>query len=1037
MTRCNSLFVTLTLTGVVSALSLPGLADPPTKTILPPTSIPSTPAQKAALIQEANRLPLAFESNQGQTDAHVRFLTRSSDSTLFLTPSEAVFSLPAPLSAKTRQKTTARQDRAPRSAKEKIAAVSLRMQMVGADPKAKELTQQPLPGKINYFLGKDPSRWHAGVPTFGRVGFQGVYPGVDMVYYGNRKHLEYDFLVAPHADPQQIALHFAGAQAVRVNQAGDLFVRTQGRELHWQKPAVYQQDATGKHSIPARFRLKRLPNGQSSVSFALGHYDTARPLVIDPVLLYSTYLAGTTEASPSTGGTTGDTPNSIAIDSSGNAYVTGRTYASDFPTTSGVFQTVNNGYSAGNITAFVTKINSTGTSLVYSTYLGGSNNDSGTAIAVDSGGNAYIAGYTYSNDFPTTTGAFQTVNNAYAALDATCFVTKLNSTGTALLYSTYLGGSNYDFAKGIAVDSSGNAYVTGAASSTNFPTTSGVYQTTNHGVGSVNFTGFVCNGFVTKLNSTATALTYSTYLGGSISDNINAIAIDSSGNAYVTGKAASNDFPTTTGAFQTVNHAYANFSFNGFVTKLNSTATALTYSTYLGGSMTEVAYSIAIDSSGNAYVAGLAFSSDFPTTSGVFQTTKPTTIIPRTSYGSGFVTKFNSTGTALLYSTYLGGSGGDGAYGIALDSSGNTYITGSAGSTDFPTTTGAFQRVNNAGTFGSSFVTKLNSTATALLYSTFLGGTGSTTNTEGLSIAIDSSGRAFITGDTTGVDYPTTSGAFQGSRSGGTSRTYGFVTKLAPIPIFPDFNNDGNVDLLLQTTSTNAIESWFMQGASKLGGASFSSTPTSGYALVGSGDFSGDGTTDLVFQNSSTNVVVLWYTSGTNHATISGGNTVSSTPASGYKVVGIGDFNSDGKSDLLFQNSSTGALVVWYMNGYTQTAGVTLSSTPASGDNVVGVGDFNGDGFTDIVFQNSSTNAITIWYMKGTTFVSSTTLTTVPAAGYKVVAVGDYDGDGSADLIFSNASNVSVVWYIAGGVYVGGSSLSTNPASGTKIVGPR
>ncbi|MCW3095847.1 MAG: Cell surface protein, partial [Chthonomonadaceae bacterium] len=698
------------LVSATSALSLPVRSDPPAKTILPPTSLPFISAQKLSVTQDFGRLPLSFERNQGQTNAKVRFLTRSADSTLFLTPTEAVFAMPS--QPQRRKKNVRLQGRKSDRQLGQITRVALRMQMVGADPKASVLQQQPMLGRVNYFMGKDPGRWHAGIPTFGRVGFHNVYPGVDLVYYGNQRHLEYDFVVAPHADPKQIALHFAGAQSVHIDAAGNLLIRTQGRELKWQKPTVYQQGPAGNHPVAAHFQRTRMSNGQAGIRFALGHYNVDRPLVIDPVLLYSTYLGGNSNGANASG---------IATDSGGNAYITGLTYSVDFPTTPGAFQTVNSTGGRGGWVAFVSKLNAAGTALLYSTYLGGtSGRDSTSGIAVDAGGNAYVTGSAASFDFPTTPGVFQPANHTKVLNNA--FVTKLNPTGTALVYSTYLGGTSIDQAYAIAIDSSGSAYVTGAAYSHDFPTTPGVVQPTTKAFQNM----FPGNAFVTKLNPTGTALAYSTYLGGSKGGDTGAgIAVDNNGNAFVTGITFSSDFPTTPTAFQATYPAGI-YSPTSFVTKLNSTGTDLVYSTYLGGSTAagDEAKGIAIDNSGNAYVVGQVYSSDFPTTPGAFQRAN--------NSPAGFVTKLNFTGTALLYSTYLGGSsgyGGDFATAIAVDSSGDAYVVGNAVNPDFPTTPGAFQRVNgsrspqSAGTATSNaFVTKLSPTGGTLLYSTFLGG---------------------------------------------------------------------------------------------------------------------------------------------------------------------------------------------------------------------------------------------------------------------------------------------------------------------------
>jgi len=1029
LTPRHSFLTRFVLVGAAGALSLPCLSDPPERAILSyPHPLPPTQAQKASLIREIGRLPLAFESNQGQTDSRVRFLSHTADSTLFLTSSEAVFTLAAQPSGK---KNTPRTDRKAGRTAEKLSGVALRMQMVGANPKATALTQQPLSGKANYFIGKDPGKWHANVPTFGKVGFQGVYKGVDLVYYGNQKHLEYDFVVAPHAAPKQIQLHFAGARGVHINAAGELVVRTEGRELRWQKPTVYQQDATGKHAIAARFRLTTLPDRQAGVRFALGRYDSARPLIIDPVLLYSTFLGGS-----STNGAGG-----IAVDSSGKAYIVGGTTSLDFPTTEGVLQPSKRG-ATGAYAAFVTKLTPAGNALVYSTYLGGTDGnanygDTAATIAIDSSGNAYIAGLASSTDFPTTAGAYQPTR----ADKTNAFVTKLNPTGTALLYSTYLGGSNGvitgDNARAIAIDSSGAAYILGNAYSTDFPTTPGAWQRAKTTVSAL-----ASNLFITKLNPSGTALTYSTYLGGTNGEDAHDIAVDSGGNAYVTGHTSSKDFPTTPDAFQKTNQAPQGFG-PAFVTKLNPTGTALVYSTYLGGSNTDGGDAIAIDSSGNAYIAGFTYSTDFPITPGAFQSVShkqgPTGF-------TAFVAKLNPGGTDLIYSTYLGGSGsgdyGDAVEGIALDSKGNAYVTGLTGSFDFPTTPGAFQRVHASGANSfNAFVTRINSTGTALVYSSYLGGSANVTSMElygeaGYRIALDSNGAAYIAGATHSADFPTTTGAFQPTKT--STDQSAFVVKFSAVPIFPDFNNDGYTDLLLQNPTTGAISSWFMQGATQVGSTSFSLTPPADFALVGVGDFSANGAGTLVLQNKTTHQIALWYTSGTNHATIPGGNFVNVTPDPGWKVAGVGDFNKDGRSDLVFQNQTTGRIAIWFMDGSLEIGGVLLPNSPVADWSLVGVGDVDADGSPDLIFQNQTSGQLVVWYFNGTTYVGGNLLTAAPAAGWHVASVGDFNGDGFADLVFTNpSSNQAVVWYLQNGHLIGGSALSASLPTGGMIVGPR
>jgi len=516
----------------------------------------------------------------------------------------------------------------------------------------------------------------------------------------------------------------------------------------------------------------------------VGMYDTIRPVVIDPVLVYSTYLGG--------GGT--DQSVSIAVDSSANAYVTGFTFSTNFPTTPGAFQTT-----LGGADAFVTKLNATGTALVYSTYLGGSGGEEGFSLTVDSSGNAYVTGGTSSVNFPTTPGAFQTTFHG-GGVDA--FVTKLNATGSALVYSTYLGANGGDEAFGIALDSARNAYVTGETNSITFPTTPGAFQTLSPG-------SFFRNddAFVTKINSTGTALIYSTYLGGSRADDGGrGIIVDPSGNAYVTGFTFSTNFPTKGAGFSLAFQRTLGGGADTFVTKVNATGSALVYSTYLGGGGNDESFGIALDSARNAYVTGFTFSTNFPTTPGAFQTT----------LGGGadaFVTKLNFLGSALFYSTYLGGNqdenfifGFSQEGSITVDSSGNAYVTGDTTSLNFPTTR-AVQT-----TLGGSldaFVTKLSFSGDALIFSTFLGGS---VGDVGIGIALDSSNEndVYVTGRTFSGNFPTTPGAFQTTFSGGFGDA--FVTKIDTSLFIPgltgfwqDLNqscggSEGHVKCLLKGT---------------------------------------------------------------------------------------------------------------------------------------------------------------------------------------------------------------------------------------------
>ena len=680
---------------------------------------PAAAAAEARVSEAYGKLPLHFEANRGQTHRDVRFLARGAGYSLFLTPTEAVLTLikPEPLA----RKRAARGSSRPRGP---VTGVVLRMTLAGANPDPRVTGLEELPGKANYFIGNDTAKWRTDVPTYAKVHYQEVYPGIDLVYYGKQRELEYDFVVRPGADPSAIALRLTGADKVEVDVQGDLVLHTAAGPIRQQKPFIYQEVGGVRKEIPGGYVLK----GEQHVGFKVAAHDARRPLVIDPILSYSTYLGGSGE----------DRSHAIAVDAAGNAYVTGVTLWPDFPTTAGAFQTS----FGGGFHAFVTKLNPTGSALVYSTYLGGNGAEESYAIAVDAAGNAYVTGRTVSPDFPTTAGAFQTTYGD--GQDA--FVTQLDAAGSTLVYSTYLGGDRYDEGNAIAVDPAGNAYVSGLTQSFNFPTTAGAFQT--RGVGG-------SNAFVAKLDPAGSALVYCTYLGGSGGTGGGSLAVDASGNVYMEGGTDSIDFPTTTGAFQTT---YGGGISDGFVAKLDPAGSALVYSTYLGGSGEDSTTGLAIDAGGNAYVTGLTDSTNLPTTMGALQTI----------YGGGindaFVAKLDATGSVLVYSTYLGGSGTDYALGIAVDAAGNAFVTGNTNSSDFPTTATAFQTTYGGGGCCDAFVTQLDAAGSALIYSTYLGGSG---NDGGSAIAVDASpgSNAYVTGFTNSGDFPTTAGAFQASNA--------------------------------------------------------------------------------------------------------------------------------------------------------------------------------------------------------------------------------------------------------------------------------
>jgi len=668
------------------------------------------------------KLPLLFEINRGQTDQRVKFLSRGKGYTLFLTPAEAVLSL-RQWPARTRGESNADVGR---------RLDTLRIKLVGANIPPKIVGLDQLPGKSNYFIGDDPKKWQTGVPIFSKVKYESVYPGIDLIYYGNQGQLEHDFIVAPGANPKVIRLSIRGATKARIDSDGNLLLSISGGTVCLHRPRIYQDVDGIRQPVMGGYVIK----GESRLGFEIDEYDVNKPLTIDPALSYSTYLGGNND----------DIGNAIAVDSTGNAYVTGETASTNFPT-AGAIQPTRGGAASNDV--FVTKLNATGGALVYSTYLGGSGEDLGFGIAVDLAGNAYVTGQTASTNFPTRNPLQPSLSGGTDG-----FVTKLNANGSDLMYSTYLGGSGDDFGAGIAVDSAGNAYTTGTTNSTNFPTTPAAWQTMPGLRGPCGFqpNTFPCrDAFVTKLNANGSALLYSTYLAGDLDDVGTWIALGSSGEAYATGFTNSPNFRATSNAFQVSSVG----GYDAFVVKLNAGGSGPVYATYLGGATDDRGFAIAVDSAGSAYVTGRTDSTNFPTKN-PFQAV----LAQGSPLLDAFVTKFDSVGT-LVYSTYLGGNAQDIGFGIAVDSIGNAYVTGRTDSTDFPTER-PIQASPGSGP-GSGFVTALNAGGTALVYSTYLAGDGLV---RGFGIALDSNKNAYVTGFTDAANYPTTPGVFQAASRG-------------------------------------------------------------------------------------------------------------------------------------------------------------------------------------------------------------------------------------------------------------------------------
>ncbi len=641
------------------------------------------------------RLPLRFEANAGQWDSRVRFVAHDHGATFFQTDEGMTLAL--------------------RDSNGQQAVVT--MTLVGSQPNV-PIGQEELSTKSNFYLGGDPSRWRSNVYNFGRTLARDARPGVDVTWHGGDGGIEYDLVVAAGVDAAALEMEIDGAE-VAAQADGAIAIVTTAGTLVQKPPRVVQSG----RELRTRCRVE----GGHRIAFDIEGYDLGRAILIDPTLVYSTYVGGSNYDYVNNG--------SIAVDSSGNVIGTGYTASTNFPLVNQVQSTF-----GGGSDTVVTKLNASGSALIYSTYLGGAGTENGCGMAIDASDNAYVTGYASIN-YPTTVGAYQTT---FAGGGTDAVVTKLSPSG-ALVYSTYFGANSNDLGYAIAVDGSGNAYVAGASGGGTFMTTPGAFQSTPGGS---------ADAFVMKLDPAGSTVLYSTLIGGTTADQAFSIAIDGSGNAYVCGETAGN-YRIVGGSYQTV---YGG-AIDAFVTKVNPTGTALVYSTYLGGNKFDGSERIRLDSSNAAYIVGRTDSANFPATVGALQTTL---------HGSdAYAAKLNPAGTALVYATYLGGTGAASkAWDLALDSSNDAYVVGATSGT-FPTTVGALKTTYGGGA-NDGFLAKLDPTASTLLYSTYLGGTG---DDAASSFALDANGDWYVAGYSSG-SFPTTVGAVQTTFGGGTSDTF-------------------------------------------------------------------------------------------------------------------------------------------------------------------------------------------------------------------------------------------------------------------------
>ena len=704
----------------------------------------AAPAQNRQSEAGYGNLPLTFEANRGQSGPAVQYLFRGNGYTAYLTSGGLTLSL-RPLPPNASPASANRSTRVPQSRS------IVQFALVGAARNPVVMGEDLQPGRVNYFLGNDPSRWKRNVPTYGRVRYRNVYPGIDLVYYGNHRRLEYDFEILPGADPGRIQFEIRGGSQVKQDKSGNLVLNTASGDLRFQTPVVYQQSSGRRVPAEGRFVVE----DSTHVGFQVSHYDPSKPLVIDPVLVYSTYLGGSGD----------DLVTGIAVDSTGSPYVAGYTDSPDFPLAALGSLPANANH------AFIAKLNPSGSNLIYVDYIGGSDQDYGLALALDSNKNVFVTGSTTSSDFPTVKPYQGQLPGPYSG-----FLTKVSADGSALLYSTYLGGNTFDQPAGVAIDSLGQAHVAGFTESTNFPVANAYQATAKANQGNL----FGTYGFVTTFSADGSTLIYSTYLAGNTNvilscgstscwpapySAVSALALDANGNSYVAGTTNTYNFPATSGAYLTANTAPQDSGI-GFLSKLSSTG-ALDYSTYFYGSSGNPVgiAALAVDGTGAAYVTGSTQSDGtFPVTS--------TSICDPGVYGFAcsyaFVTKFDPAGASLLYSTFLGPNNFASPQSISVDTSGNAYIAAATSSGLLQTST-AIEPYTG---LTDVLIVEIDPAASTQLFATYLG--GSSNDSPG-GMVVDASGNIYTGGTTNSSDFPVTQGAFQVQPAGGTD---GFISKI-------------------------------------------------------------------------------------------------------------------------------------------------------------------------------------------------------------------------------------------------------------------
>jgi hypothetical protein len=998
-----------------------------------PASAAKTPAPAAAeakAVGSYGKVPLSFEPNQGQTDPSVQFLSRGTGYSLFLTPGEVVLSL----------EQQAASTKSPNARREpELGPVdTLRMKLLGANADAAVTGVAPQAGVVNYLIGNDPKKWHTGIKTFGKVNYAQIYPGVDLVFYGNQRQLEYDFVVAPGADASRIAWQIVGAKP-EVDAAGDLQLHAANGPASFKKPVIYQMDGDRRIPVEGAFNV-----AGNQIRFKLGSYDHAKPLVIDPILSYASYLAGST--TDNIGMNTGLYPSGInnitqaaAVDGNGSLYVTGYTYSPDFPTTSGVLQPTSPARTAVRYPwAFVTKVSPDGSSLDYSTYLGGSVWDYSAAIAVDSNGDAYVTGYTASPDFPITAGAYDSYCGSSWNTPATgvveisgcpglqsAFVTELNPQGTGLVYSTFLDGYGNTEGVAIAVDSAGRAYVMGNAGVTCasyqpafacFPTTAtALIQGSQPGGYSPSYT------YVSVFDPTGSTLLFSTLLGdlngvgpnavdGSGPTYATGITVDAAGNFYAIANTLGIALPTTSGVVQPtpngINAAYrVSVGPRGYVAKFTPVTTpggpTLAWGTYLGGgqALADSTSGIAVDANGNVYVAGFTTSYDFPVTPNSYQPTCGLGVGYACS--SAYLVKLNPSASEIVWGTFIGGlnstvnPGYQGPVNevgpVQLDGQGNVYITGQS-SLGFPLVNAVEPAT---GGNAQAFVSEFDPTGSQLLFSSLIGSGGSADSEQySAGMVVDAAGDIYLAGNTF-IGLITTPGSFQ-PNDGSPNYYHGFVAKIAKyapsataLMVSPSTANFGQSVTLTATVT----------------GTGIASTPTgtvtfyNGTTDLGAGTLNGSGVATYTTTTLAPNTYSLTasYGGDTNFGT-------STSPAQPLTVNAIG--------------TSTALSITPGATFAGQTVTFTAQITPASGTSIpTGTVTFLNGGNT---LGTAPVNAAGV-----ATFTTST----LTAANYSVTAM--YGGSADFSTSTSSPMGLTINALVNTGTMLSASSNSV--VSGTSV----